>query len=456
LTASRQDRPRDGGGADSAGRPDARRPTSLAAWLAYLETLHPKTIALGLDRVRAVGARLDLALACPVVTVTGTNGKGSTCALLESTLRAAGYRVALYTSPHLLRYNERVRVDARDVTDEALVDAFDRVEDARLAAGGVPLTYFEFGTLAALWLFAATKPDAVILEVGLGGRLDAVNIVDADVAVVTSIDLDHMDYLGPTREDIAREKAGIFRAGRPAVCAEPSPPQTLVEHATAIGAPLLQIGRDYGYLAEAGQWQYWGPSGRRYGLPWPALRGAHQLANASTALAALDLLRDRLPVSGGAVRDGLLLASLPGRFQVLPGRPTIVLDVAHNPHAAHVLAAAAGAMGFHRETRAVLGMLADKDIPGVIAAIRPRVDRWYVATLPGPRGASAAALATELARAGVDPAAVRPYDDVAAAFAAAREDADEADRILVFGSFLTVAGALAAAASGAHRAPRHG
>jgi dihydrofolate synthase/folylpolyglutamate synthase len=246
---------------------------------------------------------MGVALTCPVVTVTGTNGKGSTCALLESMLRCAGYRMGLYASPHLMRYNERVKLGGEPVADETIVAAFNAVEDAR---GDVPLTYFEVGTLAALWIFARAGLDVAILEVGLGGRLDAVNIVDADVAVVTSVDLDHMDYLGPTREDIGREKAGIFRAARPVVCAEPDAPDSLLSHARAIGAPVIAIGRDYGYAAEERQWQYWGPGGRRFGLPYPALRGAYQLANAATALAVVDLLGDRLHVAAGAVRDGSL------------------------------------------------------------------------------------------------------------------------------------------------------
>ena len=429
------------------------RPTTLAAWLAYLETLHPKAIAMGLDRVLAVSARMRASLSCPVVTVTGTNGKGSTCALLEAMLRAAGHRTGLYTSPHLLAYNERVRLAGVPVADDALIAAFNAVEDAR---ADVPLTYFEYGTLAALWLFATAAPDAVVLEVGLGGRLDAVNIVDADVAVVTSIDLDHMDYLGPTREDIAREKAGIFRAGRPIVCAEPAPPESLLAHARVLRAPITLIGRDYGYVAADAQWEYWGPSGRRHGLPHPALRGAIQLVNAATAITALEFLRDRVHVGAGAIRDGLVGVLLPGRFQVLPGRPAIVLDVAHNPQAARAFAGALATMGFHPRTTAVFGMLADKDIAGVVDAVRTRIDRWYAVTLPGPRGASAAALRDKLLRAGVAATAIEAFDDVGTAVRAAREHAGEADRIIVFGSFLTVGAAIKALQPGATVATRHG
>jgi len=385
---------------------------------------------------------MRLCLPCPVVTVTGTNGKGSTCAMLEAVLRRAGYRTGLYMSPHLSRYNERVRIAGLPQDDAALLAAFNAVEDAR---GDIALTYFEYGTLAAFHAFAGAGLDVAILEVGLGGRLDAVNVVAADVAVVTSIDLDHMDYLGPTREDIAREKAGIFRAGRPVVCAEPDPPSTLTEHARALGAPVTQIGRDYGFVPEERQWRYWGPGGSRFGLPYPALRGAYQLANAATVLAVVDLLRDRLHVSAGAIRDGLLGVELQGRFQVLPGRPATVLDVAHNPHAARALAATLGTMGFFPETLAVFGMLADKDVRGVVAAVAARIDRWFVATLPGPRGATADAIRAELARAGIAAYAIRTFADIGSAFAAARDAAGEADRIIVFGSFLTVAAALAAA-----------
>lgn len=422
-----------------------RRPTTLPGWLAYLQTLHPKTIAMGLDRVRAVAARLPATLACPVIIVAGTNGKGSTCAMCESVLRCGGYRTVLYTSPHLARYNERVRVDGREAADDELIVAFNAVEDARQAADSVPaLTQFEFGTLAALWLFARAAPDAAILEVGLGGRLDAVNLVAGDVAVVTTVDLDHTDYLGPTRESIGREKAGIFRPGRPAVCGDPAPPATLVEHARAIGASLLVQGRDYGYQVEGRQWRYHGPGGSRFGLPHPALRGAYQIANAATAITALGVLADQLPLPAGALREGLVTVELPGRFQVLPGRPTVVLDVAHNPQAAQALAGALGSMGYYPRSVAVFGMLFDKDIAGVVAAVRGRVDRWYVAPLPGVRGATASTVFLALTAAGVAEEAIAVFPDVAAALAAAQGDVDEADRIIVFGSFLTVAAASAA------------
>jgi len=414
-------------------------PTSLAAWLAYLETLHPKAIALGLERVRAVYSRLAIAPECPVVTVGGTNGKGSTSTFLERMLSAGGYRVGLYTSPHLLAYNERVRIAGTDAGDAELCAAFAAVEAVRQ---DTPLTYFEFGTLAALWLFARARLDAWVLEVGLGGRLDAVNIVDSDVAIVTTIAVDHTDYLGPTREDIGGEKAGIFRAARVAICADPHPPETLVAHAAAVGATLLRLGVDFGYAAQPLQWRYFGPGGPRHGLPHPALRGSYQLANAAAALTALDTLRERLPVSMGAVREALVSIELAGRFQVLPGRPVTVLDVAHNPQAARAFADNLAAMGFHPRTLAVFGIMADKDIDAVIDPLKGRVDCWLVATLPSPRGATAALLHERLERAGVRGEAIRSFDAAGEAYCVARGMATEADRIIVFGSFLTVAAAL--------------
>src|SRR5512139_85874 len=419
--------------------PAAARPATglvkndLAGWLSRIERLHARSIDLGLDRVRAVADRLQLKLDVPTIVVGGTNGKGSTCAMLDSVLRAAGYRVGLYTSPHLLAFNERCRIDGVNTADADLVEQFEAVEAAR---DGTSLTYFEFTTLVVLRLFSRRPLDALVLEIGLGGRLDAVNIVDADVAIVTSIDLDHMDYLGPTREDIGYEKAHIYRAGRPAICSDPAPPRSLLDHADSIGADLWRFGRDFNYQGDRQQWAYAGRRVRRSGLPYPALRGANQLLNASGVLAALEALAERLPVSQQAVRQGLLKVELPGRFQVLPGRPTVILDVAHNPHAAAVLAENLDNMGFYPRTLAVFGMLRDKDIGGVIARLGDRIDHWHVAPTPGERGCDAATVAA-LVRARAGSCEISEYPDLAAAFEGARERAGADDRILAFGSFLT-------------------
>jgi dihydrofolate synthase / folylpolyglutamate synthase len=418
-------------------------PKDLAGWLAYIEQQHPQSIALGLERVARVRDAMGLAPAVPVITVAGTNGKGSTCAMLEAILTAAGYRVGLYTSPHLLRYNERTRIAKREADDAVLVSAFARVEAARTEkAGNTRLTYFEFGTLAAVDLFLRSAVDVLVLEVGMGGRLDAVNVFDADCAIVTSIGVDHVDYLGATREAIGYEKAGIFRAGKPAVLADPAPPASVQAHAQAIGARLLRVGQEFGCEAESDQWAFRGPGGRKSGLPYPALHGRIQLLNASAALAALDVLQRRLPVSLQQLRRGLAEVRLPGRFQVLPERPAVVLDVGHNPHAAAVLADNLSEMGSYARTWAVFGMLRDKDVAGVVSLLTGHVDHWLVCTLPPPRGARAAELAQALRQAGVD--AVREFENPAAAYAAARGEAAESDRILVFGSFHTVADVIAA------------
>jgi len=408
---------------------------SLAEWLEYIERIHPKSIELGLERVAKVREALGRSSPAAVFTVAGTNGKGSTCAMLEAILLAAGYKVGLYTSPHLLRYNERVRVDGVPVADTRLCEAFEAVERAR---GDVQLTYFEFGTLAAWVIFAAEPLDAAILEVGLGGRLDAVNAFDCDCALLTSVALDHMDYLGDTRERIGAEKAGIFRPGKPAIVADPDPPRSVHERASAIGADLRLVGRDFGYQRQGRQWMFWGPLGRRSGLAYPALRGARQLANASAALAALDVLRVRLPVGMQDIRNGLARVELPARFQVLPGRPAVVLDVAHNPQAAAVLAENLDDMGFYPQTHAVFGMLRDKDIGGVCRAVKGRISTWLAAGLSVPRGASAQALAHALASAGAA-GEVSCFDNPREAYAAATKRANENDRIVVFGSFHTVA-----------------
>jgi dihydrofolate synthase/folylpolyglutamate synthase len=408
---------------------------TLDDWLARIERLHHRAIDLSLDRVRAVAVRLGIGFGCPVLIVGGTNGKGSTCAMLESILRAAGYRTGLYTSPHLLRFNERARLGGEAVADDELIEQFEAVEQAR---GETSLTYFEFTTLAILRLFMAARLDAVVLEVGLGGRLDATNLVDADCAVVTSVDLDHMDYLGTTREHIGYEKAHIYRPGRPAICADPQPPQSLLDVAGDLGADLWLFGRDFNYQGDRQQWAYGGRRLRRAGLPYPALRGANQLLNASGALAALEALGHRLPVSQQAVRQGLLNVQLAGRFQVLPGRPAVILDVAHNPHAAAVLAENLDNMGFYPRTLAVLGMLRDKDAAGVIDKVADRIDHWYVGGTAGPRGLSGQALAG-VVRARRPSAALDAFDDVGAAFDAAHREAAADDRIVAFGSFLTVA-----------------
>ncbi|KGD92923.1 folylpolyglutamate synthase [Achromobacter sp. RTa] len=425
--------------------PDAS--ATLSDWLQYLESIHATAIDMGLDRVRQVAARMELELSAVKFVVGGTNGKGSTCAMLEAILLAAGYKVGLYTSPHLIDFNERARINGQIATDEALIAQFQAVEAAR---GDVSLTYFEFTTLAILRLFSQSRLDAVVLEVGLGGRLDAVNIVDADCAIVTSVDLDHTDWLGDTREKIGFEKAHIYRAGRPAICSDPMPPQSLLDYVGEIGADLWLFGRDYNYSGDRQQWAYGGREQRRNSLAYPALRGANQLLNASAALAALESIRDRLPVPQQAVRLGLLQASLPGRFQILPGQPAVILDVAHNPHAAAVLAQNLDNMGFHPYTHAVFGMLNDKDLAGVVAKLGTRIDYWYCAGLPGPRGTSGEDLAGRVAAAlppepaGGESPGITAYADPAQAFAAARERAGENDRIVVFGSFLTVASVLQA------------
>jgi dihydrofolate synthase/folylpolyglutamate synthase len=423
-------------------------PTTLPDWLARLEKLHPKAIDMGLQRVSEVKERLGIHFDCAVITVGGTNGKGSTCAMLECILLQAGYRVGLYTSPHLIDFNERARINGEIVSDAALIEQFAAVENAR---DDVSLTYFEFTTLAILRLFAQAGLDAVILEVGLGGRLDAVNVIDADVAIVTSVDIDHTEYLGDTREKIGFEKAGIFRAGKTAICGDPVPPQSLVEHADKIGADLWLFGRDYNYSGDKQQWNYGGRNQRRNSLGYPSLRGANQLLNASAALAALEALRHRLPVGAQEVRNGLVMVELPGRFQVLPGRPTIILDVAHNPHAAATLGQNLDNMGFHPYTFAVFGAMQDKDIDGVVAQLKGRVDHWCLTDLPLPRAARAEAIRDKLITAGVDssdaPGAestIRTFASPADAFADARKRAGENDRIVVFGSFYTVAGVMQA------------
>ena len=409
--------------------------STLADWLTYLESLHPKTIALGLERVAQVKQHLKLQPDFPIITVGGTNGKGSVCAMLESMLHAAGYRVGCYTSPHLLDYNERVRIGKKQASDVELCASFSQIEQAR---GDIPLTYFEFGTLAAMQCFIEHKVDVAILEVGLGGRLDAVNAFDSDCAAVTSVDIDHTDYLGETREQIAFEKAGIFRAGRVAICADAEVPQALADHAGRIGAELWRAGREFGFTPHQSQWDYRSMVGARNALPYPALRGAYQLNNASAALAALDALKDKLPVNMEAARRGLVEVSLSGRFQVLPGSPQLILDVAHNPHAARSLAQNLTSLPPCPRTFAVFAMLKDKDIAGVARALKDQVDVWLVAGINAPRGATAAEAALVLAAEEVT-GTVREFSSIEKALLHACNAASENDRIAAFGSFYTVA-----------------
>ena len=407
---------------------------TLAEWLAWQETLHPKAIDLGLERVRAVAQRMGLlAPRHAVVTVAGTNGKGSSVAMLESILARAGHRVGAYTSPHLWRYNERIRIDGRPVDDAGIVAAFTRIDAAR---GEVSLSYFEFGTLAALDLFQRADLDVAVLEVGLGGRLDAVNVLDTDCALVTGIGIDHVEWLGTDRESIGREKAGIFRAGRPAVCSDPQPPSSVAAVAAAVGARWFALGRHYGYRPGVGSWDWWGPDVELAGLPPPGLPGGFQLQNAAGVLMALRSLGERLPVTVQAIHDGLRETRVAGRFTVIPGAVETIFDVAHNPHAAAALAATLGERPCGGRTLAVCGMLVDKDAGGIAAALQPVVDHWFLGGLGGDRGQSAAALAARMSL----PESQRTLcADVAAALAAARAVAVAGDRIAVFGSFHTIA-----------------
>jgi dihydrofolate synthase/folylpolyglutamate synthase len=414
---------------------------TLSEWLAHCERLHPKTIELTLDRVTAVKERLALSFDAPVIVVAGTNGKGSTCAMLESIALAAGYRVGLYSKPHLVHFEERCRVGGQMVEAAELLPHFEAVEAVR---GDISLTYFEFTLLVIARLLAAARLDLVILEVGLGGRLDAVNAFDGDCTVVTSIDVDHVEFLGTDRESIGREKAGIFRPGRPAIVSDPMPPRSVVDEARRIGADLRLAGVDFRHSGDRQQWSWVGRSMRFSGLGYPALRGANQLLNASGALAAFEALQQRLPVSAQAVRTGLATVELAGRFQIVPGQPTLVLDVAHNPHAIAALAQNLDQMGFFPRTHAVFGAMRDKDIGAILQRLAPLVDAWHFTGLPAARAATADEIAARWRALpeGSSKATVQTHAGPAAALAAAVAAADPADRIVVFGSFYTVGGVL--------------
>ncbi|WP_174865190.1 bifunctional tetrahydrofolate synthase/dihydrofolate synthase [Pectobacterium polaris] len=402
--------------------PQATSP--LVTWLHYLEHLHAQAIDLGLERVKQVAEHLQLLQpAATIFTVAGTNGKGTTCCTLESILLAAGLRVGVYSSPHLVRYTERVRIQGKELPEAQHTQAFADIEAGR---GAVSLTYFEFGTLSALQLFKQANLDVVILEVGLGGRLDATNIVDADVSVVTSIAIDHTDWLGNDRESIGREKAGIFRQGRPAVVGEPDMPGTIADVAAEKGAQLRRRGRDWEYSVQRETWSWQDKQRELSRLPLPNV----PLANAATALAALHY--SSLNVSEEAIRQGLQHAALPGRFQTVQASPRLILDVAHNPHAAAYLANRLAALPKSGKVRAVVGMLSDKDIAGTLAHLTPLVDAWYCAPLEGPRGATAQQIAEHLTHS-------QSFSDVVAAWQQAMSEATEQDIVIVCGSFHTVA-----------------
>jgi dihydrofolate synthase/folylpolyglutamate synthase len=404
--------------------------------------MHPTEIDLSLERVVEVRARLGIGFKVPVIVVAGTNGKGSTCAMLEAIALQAGYRVGLYAKPHLVHFEERCRVDGRMVDAAQLLPHFEAVEAARRE---ITLSIFEFTTLAIVRLLSQAPLDLVILEVGLGGRFDAVNAFDADCAIITSIDLDHMEFLGPDRESIGREKAGIMRAGKPVVVSDPVPPRSVVAQAEAVGADLWLFGRDFNYAGDRQQWNWAGRERRYNGLAYPALRGANQLLNAAGALAAFEAMRAVLPITAQAVRNGFALVELPGRFQIVAGQPTLVLDVAHNPHSVAALAQNLDQMGFYPRTHAVFGAMRDKDAASILARMSPLVDSWHFTDLPLPRAARAQELADIHAASGAKapgPVTVHCHPDPRAALAAALASADPADRIVVFGSFYTVGGVL--------------
>ena len=413
---------------------------TLSEWLAHCENLHPHAIDMGLERVRQVAQKLQLALKVPVITVAGTNGKGSTCAMLEAIYLQAGYKTGVYTSPHLVQFEERCRLQGESPPAAMFANAFEQVEQAR---GGISLTYFEFSTLAILKMMADSELDVVILEVGLGGRLDAVNLMDADCAIITSIDLDHTSLLGNDRETIGLEKAGIMRSGKSVVLSDPVPPNSIIQHAKNLGADLWLMGQDFNFSGDPLQWS-WAGRGRRYsGLAYPALRGANQLLNASGVLAALEIMRPQLPVTAQAIRNGLAMVELTGRFQIVPGEPVLVLDVAHNPHSVAALAANLDAMGFYPCTHAIFGAMADKDLASMLQKILPLVDAWYFTDLPLPRATSAVKLQDEWRQMNTrQDVKASQYTSPQKALEAAITAAAPADRILVFGSFYTVGGVL--------------
>lgn len=420
---------------------------TLEQWLAHLETAHSNgLIDMGLERIQRVQQQMKLKPQCPVITVSGTNGKGSICAFLSRIYREAGFKTGTLTSPHLIRFNERIAINCEAVDDQTIIDAFERIEAAR---GKTSLTYFEFNTLAAVDIFMQAQVDVMVLEVGLGGRLDAVNIFDADCAIVSSVDLDHQSFLGNNIEQVAFEKAGIFRSGKAAICGQVPPPKTLLQHAQDINANLLIFKTDFDFSKlENQQWSFnfktqnqFFPARKRNALPLPALRGSYQLNNAACALAAIECLNQQLPVDIGSIKRGLLLAENNGRFQVLPGRPLTILDVGHNPHAARAMRQSLISLPFAEKRIAIFSILADKDIDGVLNVLKDQFDEWYIAPLDVPRGMNCEAIAHHLQTHGIDN--YRCFENIQQACQSALSVATENDRITAFGSFHTVAEAFA-------------
>ncbi len=413
------------------------KPTTAQQWLAYIEALHPKSIAMGLERVSTVAKQLNIKPSFPIITVAGTNGKGSTCAMLSQIYTEAGFAVGCYTSPHLLRYNERVRINHQDISDADLCRAFDAIEEAR---GNVALTYFEMGTLAAMWHFCQAKLDVVILEVGLGGRLDAVNIFEPACSIITTIDLDHMEYLGDTREKIGFEKAGIFRPNVFAICGDEDPPNSLIDYAEQLNTPLKLINRDFSVKKTTNGWQYTEKQ-NDFLLPNLGLHGEFQLNNAACAVCAVQYLTIFLPVKISHIQSALNTVNLVGRFYSISTNPNVIVDVAHNPHAALSLAHNLQAAPCAGSTLAVFAMLADKDINGVIKAVSTHINQWFIADNHSVRGAKAKELNDKLIQNNPN-TQIHSFTDVASALVAACDIATRNDRIIVFGSFYTVADAI--------------
>jgi len=407
---------------------------NLNDWLGYIESTHPSSIDLTLDRIRVVVDRLDIKISAPVITVGGTNGKGSTCAILESIYKTAGYKVGCYTSPHFLAFNERIKIQGTEVSDELICKAFEKIESAR---EGVSLTYFEYGTLAAMIIFSEACTDIIILEVGLGGRLDAVNVFDSDCAIVTTVDLDHMDYLGDTREAIGFEKAGIYRPHNPAICGDINPPHSLIEYCESIQAPLKLIGQHFGYEAYHDSFDFLIESTFVMNVPLPKLQGTFQLHNATSALMATKTLEDKLPLNESAIQKGIASALLPGRFEEVQSNPSLVFDVAHNPQAALSLSHNLKAHAVNGKTVAVFSILKDKDILGVIKALIHDIDYWCIAEIQHDRAADLNTISGAIKN--TNPGAlVKSFKNLQEAYQFASKEVSSNDRIIVFGSFFTV------------------